>query len=60
MSVLTLIRDGLRLMVGVPSYDAYVEHMRRNHPDRAAMSYAEFVRDRQRARFGGNGSPRCC
>ena len=60
MKVLGLIRDSFRLMVGVPSYEAYVAHMRQKHPDRAAMSYPEFVKDRQLARFGGKGSPRCC
>jgi uncharacterized short protein YbdD (DUF466 family) len=60
MKLLALLRDSLRLMVGVPSYQAYVDHMRRKHPDRAAMSYPEFVKDRQLARFGGKGPPRCC
>lgn len=50
-----------RLMVGQPDYDAYVEHMRRAHPDRPIMSYPEFFRDRQDARYGGKGgSVRCC
>jgi uncharacterized short protein YbdD (DUF466 family) len=54
--------DGARLMVGVPSYDVYVEHMRRNHPDKPVMTYAEFFRDRQAARYGGGsgGGLRCC
>jgi uncharacterized short protein YbdD (DUF466 family) len=61
----TLLRclcDGARLMVGVPSYDVYVEHMRRNHPDKPVMTYAEFFRDRQAARYGGGsgGGLRCC
>jgi uncharacterized short protein YbdD (DUF466 family) len=56
------LRDGARLMVGVPSYDTYVEHMRKAHPDRAPMTYAEFFRDRQDARYGvgGRGGFRCC
>ena len=28
-----------RLMVGMPDYDAYVEHRRVNHPDQAIMTY---------------------
>jgi uncharacterized short protein YbdD (DUF466 family) len=54
--------DGGRLMVGVPNYQAYVEHLRERHPDRAPMSEVEFFRDRQRARFGegGRGGFRCC
>lgn len=60
MKLFTLIRDALRLMVGVPSYDAYVAHMRVAHPDREPMTYAELIRERQSARFGGKGTPRCC
>lgn len=31
-----------RMLVGVPDYDNYVEHMRNRHPDLPAMSYEEF------------------
>ncbi len=59
---LRCVCDGARLMVGVPSYDAYAEHMRRTHPDKPVMTYAEFFRDRQAARYGGGGGGglRCC
>jgi uncharacterized short protein YbdD (DUF466 family) len=54
--------DTARLMVGMPSYDAYLAHMARTHPDRAPMSYPEFFRNRQDARFGAKSSSRfrCC
>jgi len=54
--------QGARLMVGIPDYDDYVEHMRRNHPDRSVMNYQEFFRERQNARYGGDGRSgfRCC
>ncbi len=54
--------QGARLMVGVPDYDTYVEHMRRTHPGAPIMSYAEFFRERQNARYGTNGRNgfRCC
>ena len=42
--------DGARLMVGVPNYDTYVEHMGRLHPDAPVMTYVEFFRERQNAR----------
>jgi uncharacterized short protein YbdD (DUF466 family) len=52
---------GARLMVGQPDYDTYVQHTRLVHPERRIMSYAEFFRDRQDARYGGKGgSARCC
>ncbi|GKX54228.1 hypothetical protein SOASR030_03400 [Leminorella grimontii] len=48
-----------RLMVGVPDYDTYVQHMRLTHPDQKVMSYEEFFRERQEARYGAGGG-RCC
>ena len=54
--------QGARLMVGVPDYDTYAEHMRRLHPDKPLMTYAEFFRERQSARYGGGARAgfRCC
>ena len=53
--------DTARLMVGQPSYDAYVEHLRRLHPDREPKTRAEFFRDREAARYGGGTRGfRCC
>ncbi|MBL0285676.1 MAG: YbdD/YjiX family protein [Zoogloea sp.] len=51
-----------RLMVGVPDYDTYVQHMRLTHPERPVMDYETFFRERQEARYGGgDGRPgRCC
>lgn len=48
-----------RLMIGVPDYDTYVEHMRRHHPERPVMSYEEFFNNRLQARYR-NGGGRCC
>lgn len=53
------LAQSLRLMVGVPDYDAYVAHLRRAHPGREPMSYEAFFRERQQARYGG-GTGRCC
>ncbi len=44
-----------KLMIGMPDYDNYVEHMRVNHPDQTPMTYEEFFRERQDARYGGKG-----
>lgn len=55
------ISQSMRLMVGVPDYSTYVEHMKVAHPDRSIMSYEEFFRERQEARYGGKGRmSRCC
>jgi len=48
-------------MVGLPDYDNYLNHMQQNHPDRPVMTYEEFFRERQDARYGGNGRiAKCC
>lgn len=64
MSDLALIakrlRDAGRLMVGIPDYDAYVAHHRIHHPHEPEMSFEQFFRDRQEARYGGRNGGRCC
>lgn len=41
-----------RLMVGIPDYETYVAHRRAHHPEERVMSYTEFFRERQTARYG--------
>jgi uncharacterized short protein YbdD (DUF466 family) len=48
-----------RLIVGVPDYDRYLEHMRRSHPDARPMSREAFFANRLEARYG-RGASRCC
>ena len=49
------------LMVGQPSYETYAQHLRNCHPDRPVMSYEEFFKERQLARYAGKGRiGRCC
>jgi hypothetical protein len=38
------------------------QHMQTNHPDKPYMTYEEFFRERQQARYGGDGKGgvRCC
>lgn len=51
----------MRLMVGLPEYDNYLTHMENTHPGQPVMSYEEFFRERQEARYGANGrAGRCC
>jgi uncharacterized short protein YbdD (DUF466 family) len=54
------IGDTARLMVGVPDYDTYVQHMHTAHPDQPVMSYEEFFRERQNARYDSSKAGRCC
>ena len=54
-----LLRQTARLAVGVPDYDAYVAHVRAQHPERAPMDHAAFFAERMQARYG-RGRSRCC
>jgi uncharacterized short protein YbdD (DUF466 family) len=50
-----------RLMIGVPDYDTYVAHRQTKHPDQPIMTYVEFFRERQDARYAiGKGRFRAC
>jgi len=50
-----------RLMIGVPDYETYVAHRRAKHPNEPIMSYVEFFRERQQARYAvGKGRFRGC
>ena len=40
-----------RLMVGVPDYENYVAHRRMHDPEEPVMTYVEFFRNRQNARY---------
>lgn len=51
--------QSLRLMVGMPDYDTYLNHMERTHPGTEPMSYEAFFRERLEARYGG-GAGKCC
>jgi uncharacterized short protein YbdD (DUF466 family) len=52
--------QSVRLMVGLPEYDTYVAHCETTHPGQAYMSYEEFFRERQEARYGGAGKRGGC
>ena len=56
------LREGARLMIGVPDYDTYVAHLQRTHPGEPMISYEAFFRERQEARYGGGKGRmgRCC
>lgn len=59
--VCEMAQQTARLMVGVPDYDTYVAHRRANHPDAPIMTYEEFFRERQEARYAvGKGRFRGC
>jgi uncharacterized short protein YbdD (DUF466 family) len=51
-----------RLMVGIPDYQTYVEHRQAWHPGEPIMTYEEFFRERQTARYtlGKDRFRGCC
>ena len=59
--VCEMVAKSARLMVGMPDYGAYVEHRRTVHPGLPVMTYEEFFRERQQARYAvGKGRFRGC
>ncbi|MVP01403.1 YbdD/YjiX family protein [Paenibacillus lutrae] len=55
-------RQFLDLLVGVPNYETYVEHMKTSHCDRPVLSRAEFFRQAQDNRYDSKDGKitRCC
>jgi uncharacterized short protein YbdD (DUF466 family) len=49
-----------KLMIGIPDYDNYVQHMKLTHPDQIPMTYEEFFKERQDARYSGKSGFKCC
>lgn len=47
------------LMVGVPDYQAYLEHMQRTHPELQPMSKNAFFKRAQEGRFAGRKLNKC-
>jgi len=61
-SMYSNLKHAGRMLVGMPDYDTYVAHHQAHHPDSPVMSYEEFFRNRQDARYGGGSGKitRCC
>jgi len=53
------LSQALRLMIGLPDYETYVARRRQVHPDCPVMTYEQFFRERQNARYGAK-RVRCC
>ncbi|WJH37488.1 YbdD/YjiX family protein [Paenibacillus sp. CC-CFT747] len=49
-------RQFLDLLVGVPSYEKYVEHMKEHHPDDPVQSRKDFFCEAQEARYNAKGA----
>ena len=55
------LQQSFRLMVGVPDYQTYLEHMAKHHPDLEAMDSKTFYRYCVDARYpsAANGMKKC-
>ncbi|MGL4819615.1 MAG: YbdD/YjiX family protein [Bacilli bacterium] len=55
-------RQFLDLLVGVPNYEKYVEHMKQHHPDAPVLCRRAFFIEAQEARYNAKGGKvsRCC
>lgn len=49
----------VHLLVGMPSYDKYLEHMRTHHPEKTPKSQKAFFKDALEAKYGAGGA-KCC
>lgn len=60
--ILSYRRQFFELLVGVPNYEKYVEHMEQHHPNEPIKSRKEFFCEAQEARYNGKGGKvsRCC
>ncbi|WP_059172103.1 YbdD/YjiX family protein [Bacillus sp. FJAT-27445] len=60
--ILSYRKQFISLLVGVPSYERYVEHMMAHHPDQPVKTRKEFFCEAQDARYNGKGGKvsRCC
>ena len=60
--ILVYRKQFISLLVGVPSYERYVEHMKVHHPNDPIKSQKEFFCEAQEARYNGKGGrvSRCC
>ena len=48
----------LHLLVGMPSYDKYLEHMHKNHPDKIKKKKKEFFKEAMESKYGA-GRTKC-
>ena len=53
------VRAAYHQVFGIPDYDEYLEHMKREHPDRPLMSRREFFAVSLERKYARKG-PQCC
>jgi uncharacterized short protein YbdD (DUF466 family) len=53
------ILRALRVIIGAPDYDRYIEHLGAHHPGERPLTRAEFEDQRMNDKYARPGS-RCC
>jgi uncharacterized short protein YbdD (DUF466 family) len=59
MAWLRRLGELVRGVIGAPSYDRYLDHMRSTHPERPLLGRDDFIRRRLDERYSKPGA-RCC
>lgn len=61
-TIMTYRKQFISLLVGVPCYDKYLDHMKSHHPDAPIKSRKDFFCEAQEARYNAKGGrvSRCC
>ena len=57
---LRALRRAVRLILGMPDYDAYREHHAACHAGEAMLTPGEFFAEHLKRRYEGGGPSRCC
>ncbi|SFS30564.1 YbdD/YjiX family protein [Marininema halotolerans] len=52
--------DYLNAIAGVPNYERYLEHFKREHPDGVPLSERTFHKQANDEKYGGSSIRRCC
>ena len=47
-------------LVGLSSYEKYLEHMQRKHPDKKVLSRGEFFQECLEKKYNSGGLKKCC
>lgn len=47
-------------LVGLSSYDKYLEHMKQKHPEKTPKTRKEFFKERLEKKYNSGGLNRCC
>jgi uncharacterized short protein YbdD (DUF466 family) len=47
-------------LVGLSSYEKYLEHMKRTHPDKEVLSRGEFFKESLDRKYNTGGFKKCC